>query len=145
MLVRDERASGTNGGASVVGNQTRTLNTVSANTIAGAALTGNQITLPAGTYRITARSPTVSVNVTQAYLHNVTANAVIARGSSENGMSGATGDPCSVASVVTCRVTLAALTAIELRQYCGEANANGLGVPASQGVEVYSTVEIIQE
>lgn len=145
MLVRDERSSGTTGGASAVGNQTRVLNTVVANTISGASLTSNRIILPAGTYRIRARAPAIGVNNTQTFLYNVTDAAVITRGSSENGTANNVSDPMTVNSFVDARVTLAAAKEIELRQYCNEVHANGLGAPVSQGAEVYSTVEIIKE
>ncbi|MCG9080361.1 phage tail protein [Laribacter hongkongensis] len=145
MLVCDERASGTTGGASVVGTQVRTLNTVRANTIAGAALSGNQITLPAGTYRIRAKAPTIGVNNTQAWLYNVTDTSIPVRGTSENGQANNVTDPMTISSFVEGRFTITGAKVLELRQYCNEVHQNGLGAPVSQGTEVYSTVEIIQE
>ena len=145
LMVRDERSSGTAGGASVVGIQTRTLNTVSFNTISGASLASNQITLPAGTYRVRAKSPTVGVNISQAWLYNVTDASVTIRGSSENGVANSSGDPMTVSSWVEGRFTIASTKVFELRQYSNEVHANGLGAPVSQGTEVYSYVEIVKE
>lgn len=145
MLIRDEKSSNTNGGASVNGVQTRTLNTVVSNTISGASLSANQITLPAGTYRVRARAPSIGVNYSQALLYNVTDMSIIARGTSENGSSNSFSDPFTTTSFVETRFTLAASKIIELRHYTGEIHANGLGAAVSQGTEVYSSVEIIKE
>lgn len=50
MQVQDQKPTGTNGGASVAGDNHRALNTVLHNDIVGASLASNQVTLPAGTY-----------------------------------------------------------------------------------------------
>jgi hypothetical protein len=56
--VRDEKPAGTNGGTFTSGAwQTRDLNTVRSNEIAGANLSANQITLAAGEYFIMASAP----------------------------------------------------------------------------------------
>lgn len=62
MHVAEQKAYGTNGGAAVAGTQTRTLNTVYFNTVEGATLVGNVITLPAGVYKVYATAPAYSVN-----------------------------------------------------------------------------------
>lgn len=146
MQVRDEKSSGTAGGSSVVGAQTRTLNTVSANTISGASLASNQITLPAGTYRIRALAPSVNVNMSRAYIYNVTDAVNLILGCSNNGTNTSNGDAVTSFCEVSGRFTLAAQKVIELRMYCSEVSAtSGLGTAISQGTEVYSTVEIIKE
>ncbi|MCM8595123.1 hypothetical protein [Accumulibacter sp.] len=146
FLARDEKSSGTNGGSSVAGVQTRTLNTVSANTISGASLSSNQITLPAGTYRVRAHSPSSGCNLVQAWLWNVTDSTATVRGTSENGSQGGGSDPCSVRSWVEGRFTLSATKVFELRMYTDSVYSNtGLGACVSQGTEVYSVVEIFKE
>jgi hypothetical protein len=73
LCVRDEKATTTAGGASVAADitQTRTLNTVQSNTIAGASLASNIVTLPAGTYQVRATVPsTGAVGPFQAFLYN---------------------------------------------------------------------------
>src|SRR4051812_47395930 len=53
----DQKAANTAGGASVAGSWiARTLNATPLNTIVGASLAANQITLPAGTYIVDAQS-----------------------------------------------------------------------------------------
>lgn len=145
MMVRDEKTSGTHAGTSAVGIQTRTLNTVLANTIFGASLVSNQITLPTGTYRISARAPAF-VNLTKGFFYNVTdaANAII--GYNYNGVSGAASDQAQSEAFIDGRITIASAKIFEIRQHCSEATAiDGLGAACSQGTEVYTTVEIIKE
>jgi hypothetical protein len=73
LWVRDEKASGQTGGTAGAGTfVTRTLNTIKKNSISGASVASNQITLPAGTYRFTAFAPAFNVSQHQAYLYNVT-------------------------------------------------------------------------
>jgi hypothetical protein len=51
-VFEEQQTSGTNGGTGSNGFNTRLLNTTVANTITGASLGSNQVTLPAGTYDI---------------------------------------------------------------------------------------------
>lgn len=147
MLVKDEKASGTSGGSAVSGTQTRTLNTVSANTITGASLASNQITLPAGTYRVKAKAPAF-VNATKLFFYNVTdaANAILGYNYSGIAATPPAGDSAQSDPTIEGRITLASAKVFEVRQYCSEALAIfGLGSAVSQGVEVYTTVEIVKE
>lgn len=146
MLVRDEKTAGTAGGASIAGNQTRNLNTVSANTITGASLASNQVTLPAGTYRVRASAP-AGVGAHRAYLFNVTDGVNQVIGTTENGLTGVPTDPPYSRSWVEGRFTIAAAKVFELRHFTGEARAtDGLGVGCSDTrVEVYSSAEFIKE
>lgn len=145
MLLKDEKTSGTHGGSSAVGIQTRVLNTVSANTIAGASLASNQVTLPAGTYRIHGKAPAF-VNSTKGFLYNVTdaANAII--GYNFNGIGGSASDQAQSDAFIDGRITIASTKVFEFRQYCSEVTASdGLGASCSQGTEVYTTLEIVKE
>ncbi len=147
MLVADEKAQGTHGGsASATTTATRTLNTVSANTISGASLASNQITLPAGTYRIKARVPGCHVNTHKAGLYNVTDSSYALMGSSENTTIGAD-DPVQTCSVIVGRLVLASQKVFEVRHYTTSAAAtSGQGTAVNAlGVEVYTTIEIIKE
>ncbi|HSH72332.1 MAG TPA: hypothetical protein VK974_04665 [Methylophilaceae bacterium] len=143
MLVRDEKAQNTPGGATATGTTTaRTLNTVSANTISGASLAANQITLPAGTYRIDASAPTHSVDESRISLYNVTDGAVQILGTCENGITAVV-----TRSFLKGRFTIAAPKVFELRHYVGTTIAtNGFGLQVnSGGVEVYTQIEITKE
>lgn len=140
MLVQDQKPNGTNGGASVAGTQTRTLNTVVSNTISGASLASNQITLPAGTYRVRARAPVGSIDGNQAIFFNVT-DATSYFGSSNDGLAGV-----QSWSFVECRFVIASAKVFELRHWTNNSIASGLGYNASAGnTEIYSQVEITKE
>lgn len=146
LLVKDVKPSGTPGGSCVAGTQVRTLNTVEANTIEGAALAGNRMTLPAGTYRVDAVTTSFGSNQAKAMLYNVTAGTVQSYGMSCNGSLTGNTDPTQTNPRVKTRFTLAEPMQFELRMYCSQANAgNGLGDAIGQGSEVYSIVEIVQE
>lgn len=143
LIVRDEKASGTNGGGSTATTvMTRDLNTVAKNTITGASVVSNQITLTAGTYSIRASAPAF-VNH-QARLYNVTdaANTII--GTSENANPAAEADPTHARSFVVGEFTIAGTKVFELQDWTLETRAtNGLGSALGSGaVEVFSEVEI---
>lgn len=145
MLLKDEKPQGTHAGASVIGIQTRTLNTVAANTIVGASLASNQITLPAGTYRVTGRAPAF-VNSTKGFLYNVTDSVNQIIGYNYNGITGANSDQSQSDAMIDGRFTISGTKVFEFRQYCSEETPlDGLGAFVGQGVEVYTTIEIIKE
>ena len=141
IVVRDEKTSGSAGGTGTVGAYvTRTLNTVAANSLDGASLASNQITLPAGIYSVRASCPAYQVSACRARLYNVTAAAVSLVGTTEFA-SGANG---CVRSVISGVITLTATSVLRLEMRVGVSNATSdFGVPASFGdVEVYSEITI---
>lgn len=142
MIVADEKASGTDGGSFTAGSWvTRTLNTVRTNGITGASLSSNQITLPAGTYHISARSPAFAVQSHQTLLYNVTSGATALVGSTAwAAPAGNVGND----SFVEGTITVASSTVFELRHRCSSTkNTTGLGAAGGFGeVEVYSVVVI---
>lgn len=78
LHVRDEKSSGTAGGTATAGSYvTRTLNTVMTNEILGASLNSNTITLPLGTYEVTARAPAHRTQFNKLRLYDVTGAAVL--------------------------------------------------------------------
>lgn len=135
LHVREEQASGASGGNSTATTtHTRVLNTVKTNTISGASLASNQITLPAGTYDVLAIPGQSGTLYGQSSLYNVTDGSVILAGRSFGQ---------NVDSTLIGRFTLAATKAITLRTYAGNTVTNGLGSPVSSGLgEVYSEVMI---
>lgn len=139
---RDEKASGTNGGASsATTTHTRTLNTTVRNTLTGASLGSNEVTLPAGTYRVRAIAPAAgNVGQHKAHIYNVTDGAVLLVGVPMR--SGAATE--SSASVVDGSFTLAAQKNISLRHYVTSSVAgNGLGSACNDGnIEVYASLQI---
>jgi hypothetical protein len=145
MLVQHQTAQGVTGGNSSAGIQTRPLNTVVANTITGASLASNQVTLPAGTYRVQCVAAAFHVNSCKIAIYNVTDAAYIQQGMSVNGESTLTDLMTSEISLQG-RFTLSGTKVIEMRQYTEVAATNGLGSPVnSMGVEVYASLEIIKE
>jgi hypothetical protein len=138
LHVRDEKASGTSPGSTGTAGATvtRTLNTVKKNSITGASLASNQITLPAGTYRFRGYAPSMN-DRNQAQLYSVTGAAVLHVGTSE--FSSQSGGYASTKSFLGGEIVLAGTTVIELRHYAQ--TIGGLGLAASSGqVEVYSEI-----
>jgi hypothetical protein len=138
--VRDEKASGVDGGASVAGDNTRDLNTVVTNEITGASLSSNQITLPAGTYFIQASAPAFKPNFHKIILYNTTdtSNEVI-------GLSAYSSSAESVqTTAMLCqRFTITATKVFELTHQIHAAKAtNGLGVSFTPTINIYANVMI---
>jgi hypothetical protein len=116
LHVRDEKASGTDGGSSSSGVNVRVLNTVVENTITGASLASNLITLPAGTYRIRASAPALLSGKTRAVLYNNTDSSVILLGTNENSDNALTGGVVSQ-SVISGKFILAAQKAVKINHF----------------------------
>jgi hypothetical protein len=143
--VQDQKSSGTNGGTFTSGAwQTRDLNTVVTNNISGASLSSNQITLPAGKYRIKANAPAQGVNAHKAKIYNITGAADLLIGTSENATDPVTTDNVVTKSTVSGEFTLGASSSIELQHRCVDTEATaGYGPASGFGVvEVYSYIEI---
>ena len=81
LHVREEQANGVSGhaGATFTASvwQTRFLNTIKTNEITNASVSGNTITLPAGTYRIEANAPAYYVQSHKAKLRDTGAGACL--------------------------------------------------------------------
>jgi hypothetical protein len=142
MIVIDEKANGTNGGNSVAGTQTRTLNTVKTNNITDAFLAANQITLPAGTYRITASAPASTVGRHKAWLQNMTDAAIAIDGTAEF-----SNVAVQSRAIVKGKITIASVKAFEIQHFTSLIVASGLGIETGLAghVETYTIVEIIKE
>jgi hypothetical protein len=80
MSVREEQPSGTYPGALVVGPQSRVLNTVVANTIPGASLSGNSVTLPAGTYHVSGRATSLYPKPDKVWLQTSAGTKIVIGG-----------------------------------------------------------------
>lgn len=139
--ISDIKASGTAGGSSVVGWQTRTLNTLDDGSI-GITLSANQFTLPVGEYYIESSVPSFKAGRTKSRIRNITDTTDAIIGSSEFSSQGA--DYSSVTSTLTGRITVTTPKTFELQTYAAMATAtNGLGVETSAAVsEIYSVVKI---
>lgn len=142
--VQDRKTSGTAGGTFTSGaDRTRDLNTEVEDTHAIASLASNQITLPAGTYRIHARVPARAVAQHVALLWNATASSEILRGTAM--FDGSTIGTVTH-SVIAGRFVLTTSSALEIRHRCNTTSStNGFGVASSFGTEIYTVVEIWKE
>lgn len=143
LHVRDEKTSGTAGGAGTTGVwQKRDLNTVVVNEIAGASLASNEVTLPAGVYDLVGSVPGVSTSATRARLYNETDAALVLDGPNEkNDSSYGIGSRAFVRT----RLVLTATKALSLRmrQQTAPGGSQEFGGAASFGVpEVYSDLYI---
>ena len=142
LHVREQDVSGADGGTFTSGSYiTRVLNSVAVNTITGASVTSNKITLPAGTYRLMAYVPAHRVNAHKAILYNVTGATTIRVGSSAWAPSGAT---VTTYSVIIVQFSIGVTSDLEIRHKCQTSMANeGFGKACALGdAEVYTDVMI---
>ena len=142
MYVRDEKTTGTNAGTNSAGLQIRTLNTVVTNTIPGASLSSNQITLPAGTYNIRATAQGFDVNRHRIQLFNVTDTSIALLGA-DSFISSTDGSETH--AFLVGQITISATKTFELKQFTETVafTGLGLGVAVSDGnTEVYAEVFI---
>ena len=144
--VEDVKAKNTPGGTSVVGWQTRTLNTETQDTANVCSLASNQITLIPGTYDIRASAPVYQSHQHHIVLWNDTDNTLALNGTSE---IAATSDSSQTRSWIQGRITLASAKAFSIRHYCMAALVTyGLGIASNANdpsgaamSEVYTIVE----
>ena len=140
--VREEQTSGTGGGTFTSGAwRTRVLNTESTNTISGASLSSNQVTLPAGTYQVYAHAPYGKGNGTsvakhQLRLRDTTGSTTLITGASHETPL----DAMTHHALLIGRFTIGTSSAIELQHYT---NTTGVfGKAGSITTEVYAELEI---
>lgn len=144
--VRDQVGSGT-GGQSLTNSiwNTRRLQTVVTNEIAGASLGSNQLTLPAGTYFIEAdvvvRNTTFTAS-SQLRLRNITDAATLLLGQGNTFTWSGSGITVTGSSQQTLkgRFTIAGAKVIELQNWIGN-GSGGSAVSSGEG-EVYADVTI---
>lgn len=142
MVVVDEKASGTDGGSFTSGSWvTRTLNTVKVNTITGASLSSNGITLPAGTYLIEASAPAgMAVGSHRIRLRNITDSTDDGLGRSAYNYSS---DSESTSELIA-QVTITGSKAFEIQHRCAVTSASNyaMGSATDWGAEIYTVVKI---
>ena len=145
MHVRDEKGPNNHpAGASLAGVNIRVLNTVVSNTISGASLSSNRVTLPSGSYLITGRAPAIKANDHKGYLYNVTASSLAITGSTawHNNSSFMAQTDTHLTGIVT----ISGTTVFEFRHLIEAARASeGLGINtynSAAGVEVFAELLI---
>ncbi len=143
-IIQHTTANGTHGGTNTAGAWTAfPFNSEILDEI-GVAVASNQITIPAGTYKITANHQLYSTNVFRTRLYNVTAASTIAYGKGgQNDASIYTGNDFPP---VVAFVTFAVSTIIQYEYYVQTAKTSvGLGYASSYGspaVEIYGEIII---
>ena len=142
LSMSDQKTSGTSGGGASAGSWfTRAINTNHYNNITGASRTGNQITLPAGTYWIIASAPAYKVDSFSTRFRDVTASNTVVIGSSE--WSSSAGNYAQTRSLLNGIFTFAGTHDFEIQMQVETTNAsNGCGRPASFGTENYTMLMI---
>ena len=143
MRVNETQATNTAGGASLAATWiTRTLNTIATgNSISGATLASNQITLPSGQYYISATAPAFAINGHRLRVWNVSDGVIVPNllGPGEYASSDQS------RALVNGRFTFASTKSIRIDHYTQSARVtNGLGVQvnATGFSEIYTVVEI---
>ena len=121
-IFQDQKAQNTNGGTFTNGAwRTRDLNTSVANTITSASLASNQITLPAGTFRITAYAQAEQVNQHQLRFYNITDSSEAIAGLPQ--MTETAGYGANTAILVG-NIVITASKVFELQHQCNVTFAN---------------------
>jgi hypothetical protein len=144
-VFADNKTTNTSGGTFTNGAwRTRDLQTTYFNNITSCSLASNQITLPAGTYEVTASAPSFQVDASIARLYNITDSAVVGDNGS-TAYSAAADTTISPAILVTA-FTITGTKVFELQHRCETTKAtNGLGVSVTfGGDEVYSQIKIVK-
>ena len=140
-IFTELQTSGTNGGSATSGSYIkRTFNTTIKNDIIGCTLASSVISLPVGTYFVSAFAPTYNTERNKLRLQNTTDSTTINVGQS----SFASGTQSS--AVLQTVFTITGTKNIELQhRFQNTVNTNGLGVACSFGDdECYSTIQIVR-
>jgi len=141
MIVRHELAANTSGGNTVSGAwNTRPLNTTVVNTISGASLSSNRVTLPAGRYAITATSAVSNGAYNKLRLRNITSGTTLCAGMSMR----ISGGNLDTLNTLINEITIGSPIVVELQHYTSFGVATiGLGEPVNASeVEVYAEMRI---
>ena len=147
LHVQDQKSQGTNGGsAGDNATVTRDLNTVLTNEISGASLSSNQITLPSGTFFISAKAPASHCNSHQVFWYNTSDSSEVLTGQNTFNSTAGTAES-TTHSFVTGRFTIASSKVFELRHRINS-NSPTVGLGRDYGGsntpphELYSDVNI---
>lgn len=141
--IVDQKPSGTDAGDCTPSTwSNRNLNTVAFDTGIGASVAGNLITLPAGSYLLTADAPVEAAGYYQIRLQDVTANSTVALGSSTNSSNNY---DYTAHSHLVASFTLNAPASLAIQHWCQTIYHGGysVGHAVSNGSpEIYATVLI---
>ncbi len=140
-IFENQQSNNTNGGAAATTTWTvHTLNTEVENDITGCSLSSNQVTIPAGTYRVKAMHQHFDSDTVRLRFRSTTTSKEVKSLNSEHAQV----DGVGVAPVAEGIITLTSAEIFELSYYRDtNATAQDLGVPANAGdTEIYGRVII---
>lgn len=138
FIAVDQKSAGTGGGTSVTGINTRVLNTVLANTINGASLASNVITLPAGTYTVSGSCPAYNSAQHKARLYISGFPTQYVDGTGDNNVQ----YPGTTRSVIVGQFVLSATSTVRIDHYTSSSVSLGQPAGGSATPEVYSEITI---
>lgn len=139
VLLKDIKTAGNDGGSSVAGNQTRTLNTVQGDGSI-VSLSSNQFTLKVGVYRLYATVPGFQCNKHQSSLFDVTGATTVLYGSDTRSHSASV---TQTSSVLYADLTVTSDNTYSIQHFTETVQAtNGLGIGNGLNDEVYTQVRI---
>ena len=142
-VFTDTKASGTASGTFTADAwRTRVINTTQFNNITSASIASNQITLPAGTYLVTAMGQVALVDVHKIRFYNITDSSVAITGTSNYNI---TSYQYQGTADLVGAFTIAGSKVFELQHYAKETvSSNGFGVASTISAtdEVYAIVSI---
>ena len=140
MHIQDQKTSGITGGDSILGFQTRTLNTVLTNSIAGASLAASIVTLPAGDYYVEIFAPCFRGVGHKVILKNNTDVVDVLTGKNEYADATNLVQTQANASGL---FTIAASKDFLINHYIGAASAGGLGQGVNDAsAEIFAEMKI---
>jgi len=133
------QSSGVNGGAGTTGAwETYPLNTQDNDTQSISTFSGNQITLPSGTYRANASVLFYQTGVSQIRIYNVTGSTILINGITAGASTGNL-NTTEVGGLFTLNTS----STVALQYQIQTHNATtDLGLPGSYGTEVYGFIEL---
>ncbi len=146
--IVDQKADTVNAGTFTTGAwQRRDLNTIKSDPGAHASVSGNQVTLGAGTYRVHISVPGSYCDGHQARLRDITNGATLLVG--DRAYAGTGGSHVTTTcSTIFGRIVLSASTVLEVQHRCQTTRANdgfGEGTSAFGEVNIFTQVELWKE
>ena len=145
-IIADQKASGTNGGASVSGSwQTRDLNTEISDPDGIVSISSNQFTLGAGNYFIRWSAPARGTSAHQTRLYDVTGAVAVQVGSTEDCQQASSS--AQTRSFGQARVSIVSNNTYEIQHRFQTSTVFGMGygVGNTWGITQYAAVEIYKE
>jgi hypothetical protein len=143
LLVVDEKTEGTDGGDLGPNPITRDLNTVKKNTIAGASLATNTITLPPGTYEAEAYSTIYRIDRCQISLRDTSDNSILVQGISDLAWNSYFDySVCSARGFFTINTTTNIQLILNRQTNPANAYEGGVGNDSAYGPEIFSLVHL---